>query len=83
MSRSGSGLAGTEGSTNSLRSVNAKLVKSENVMVTHFRSASTPEPDTGPDKLLPAESFTSSSPFVPVKLWMPGEDEECDDEDLR
>jgi len=65
MSRSGSGLAGTEGSTNSLR------------------SESTLEPDTGPDKLLPADSFTSSSPSVPVKLWMPGEDEECDDEDLR
>ena len=49
----------------------------------HFRSESTLEPDTGPDKLLPADSFTSSSPSVPVKLWMPGEDEECDDEDLR
>ena len=51
--------------------------------LSYFRSESTLEPDTGPDKLLPADSFTSSSPSVPVKLWMPGEDEECDDEDLR
>ena len=49
----------------------------------YIRSGSTLEPDTGPDRLLPAESFTSSSPSLPVKLWMPGEDEECDDEDLR
>ena len=51
--------------------------------LSYFRSESTLEPDTGPDKLLPADSFTSSSPSVPATLWMPGEDEECDDEDLR
>jgi len=65
MSRSGSGLANTEGSTNSLR------------------SGSSLEPDSGPDRVLPAESFTSCSPAAPVKLWMPGDHEDCDDEDLR
>lgn len=39
--------------------------------------------ETGPDKLLPSESYTSSDPGVPVKLWMPEDDEDCDEEDLR
>jgi len=39
--------------------------------------------ETGPDRLLPAESYTSSDPSVPVKLWMPEDDEDCEDEDLR
>ena len=38
---------------------------------------------TGPDRLLPAESYTSSDPGVPVKLWMPEDEEDCDEEDLR
>lgn len=53
---------------------------------TSVRSESTLEPETGPDRLLPAESYTSCNPATPVKLWMPrGEEEEedCDDEDLR
>ena len=33
--------------------------------------------------MLPADSFTSCSPAAPVKLWMPGDHEDCDDEDLR
>jgi len=32
---------------------------------------------------LPADSLTSSNPRVPVKLWWPADDEDCDDEDLR
>jgi len=36
-----------------------------------------------PDRLLPAESYTSSDPGVPVKLWMPEDEEDCDEEDLR
>jgi len=39
--------------------------------------------ETGPDHLLPANSYTSSDPGVPVKLWMPEDKEECDEEDLR
>ena len=81
MSRSGSGLAGTEGSTNSIR----WDLQCWNIFhdLNISRSESTLEPDAGPDRLLPAESYTSSSPGVPVKLWMPPDDEDCDDEDLR
>lgn len=50
---------------------------------TSVRSASTLEPETGPDRLLPAESYTSSNPANPVKLWMPEDEEDCDEEDLR
>eukprot|EP00091_Calanus_sinicus_P004433 TRINITY_DN14746_c0_g1_i1.p1 TRINITY_DN14746_c0_g1~~TRINITY_DN14746_c0_g1_i1.p1 ORF type:complete len:169 (-),score=26.04 TRINITY_DN14746_c0_g1_i1:187-669(-) len=39
--------------------------------------------ETGPDRLLPSDSYTSSDPGVPVKLWMPEDDEDCDEEDLR
>lgn len=41
------------------------------------------EPDMGPDRVLPADSYTSSSPSVPVKLWFPPDKDDCDDEDLR
>jgi len=44
---------------------------------------SSEEPLTGPDRLLPATTYTTSDPSVPVKLWMPLDDEECDDEDVR
>ena len=47
------------------------------------RSGSSLEPESGPDRVLPADSFTSCSPAAPVKLWMPGDHEDCDDEDLR
>jgi len=39
--------------------------------------------EIGPDRLLPSDSYTSCDPNVPVKLWMPEEDEDCDEEDLR
>ena len=39
--------------------------------------------DTGPDRLLPADCYTSSDPSVPVKLWMPEKNDDCDEEDLR
>ena len=39
--------------------------------------------ERGPDRLLPSESYTSSDPGVPVKLWMPEDEEDCDEEDLR
>ena len=83
MSRSGSGLANTEGSTNSLRW--AGMREKCDLWRHKFicRSGSSLEPDSGPDRVLPAESFTSCSPAAPVKLWMPGDHEDCDDEDLR
>jgi len=37
----------------------------------------------GGDTLLPATSHTSSDPLTPVKLWMPEEEDDCDEEDLR
>jgi len=52
---------------------------------TSVRSESTLEPDTGPDRLLPAQSYTSCNPATPVKIWRPEpeDEEDCDDEDLR
>ena len=48
-------------------------------------SESTLEPDTGPDRLLPAQSYTSCNPAIPVKIWRPEveDEEDCDDEDFR
>jgi len=46
-------------------------------------SSNDEESVAGSDRLLPATSYTSSDPKIPVKLWMPEEDEDCDEEDLR
>ena len=60
-----------------------RSLSSLSLLTVTIRSASTLEPETGPDRLLPAESYTSSNPANPVKLWMPEDEEDCDEEDLR